>query len=200
MAEKHKIKIMDFIDDVVLQYITYGTNETYSSYKDFMAKKMQELKDNPEKTSDITNIIPALKLQTNQTQLHNLKPIYDDMKNTCKIKDLIIAEKQESEMVKQLNDLYMKALFGNISKKTKKNCVCGKCPLDNKNTESPKPLGSLDYSSLLSSMMSTLIGTDTKEIKTLLEKLKTLESGKFESEQLQSDDQEDEVDKINISI
>lgn len=53
--------IMDFIDDAVLQVITFGSDETYPSYKEFMKSKIALIKDDPSKLNDIRSLIPFLK-------------------------------------------------------------------------------------------------------------------------------------------
>ncbi|QKF93598.1 hypothetical protein QKU48_gp0140 [Fadolivirus algeromassiliense] len=134
MTTSYDVKLMDFIDDVVLAYITNQTGETYSSYRDFMTKKIQELRDNPDLANNIKNIIPALNLPSNQQQANQLQINHTTMVTNYKVNDLIENNKKESDAQKQIKNLFMGSLMNSMMGYSKHNggCLCGKCHVDKK--------------------------------------------------------------------
>lgn len=114
MSESLNMKLMDFIDDVVLKFITTGTNETYTSYKQFMEKKILELKENPEKANDITNIIPALKIPENEQLTSQLQSQHQAMVAKYKVAEIIETEKKIIEKTKELKEQFMKSVVNSM--------------------------------------------------------------------------------------
>ena len=55
------VLLMDLIDDAVLQIITYGSEEKFDTYLDFIKHKVNAIKSNPSKLNDIGFIIPVTK-------------------------------------------------------------------------------------------------------------------------------------------
>jgi len=55
------VLLMDLIDDAVLQIITYGSEEKFDTYLDFIKHKVNVIKSNPSKLNDIGFIIPVTK-------------------------------------------------------------------------------------------------------------------------------------------
>lgn len=134
MSNQFDIKLMDFIDDVILKFITQGTEETYASYREFMATKLQEFKNNPSKINDIKNIIPVLKLPEKEHEANQLQESYISMTNSYKVDELIEHSKKSNDNIKKLKEEFIKTCMESMSKyPSNKICYCGQCNLDKKN-------------------------------------------------------------------
>jgi hypothetical protein len=137
MQPTHDLKLMDFIDDLILQIITYGSGETYSSYKEFILIKVAQIKNNPEILDDIDQIIPFCKTSIfkDKLDIETQNSIKDLMKDVyLKYNPSQILESNESKNDIIIDDFFKNKQFTNFIDtilnslmSVNQKCSCEKC-------------------------------------------------------------------------
>ena len=80
-----------YIEELILTFISYGTNEKYDSLDNFIEEKIKVIKQDPDKLKNIENIIPVYKFC-------NVNPVEFDTSYYKKYKDF------DLESILQTND------------------------------------------------------------------------------------------------